>query len=59
MKTFKNVDAIQLATLAGSVLTLAGTLLSGYASGKKLDATIDEKVAEAIAKHLANSTSNE
>ena len=59
MKTLKNIDMVQLATIAGSVLTIAGTMLSGYASGKKLDATIDEKVAEAIAKHLANSTSNE
>ena len=50
MKTFKNIDMVQLAGLAGSVLTIAATMLSGYANEKKLDAKIDEKVAEAIAK---------
>ena len=59
MKTFKNVDVIQLAGLAGSVLTIAATMLTGFANEKKLDAKIDEKVAEAIAKQLGNTHSNE
>ena len=54
-----NIDLVQVAGLAGSVLTIAATLLTGYANDKKLDKTIDDKVAEAIAKHLANMTSEE
>ena len=59
MKTFKNIDVVQLAGLAGSVLAIAATMLSGYANEKKLDAKINEKVAEAIAKQFGNTTSNE
>ena len=59
MKTLKNIDMVQLAGLAGSVLTIAATMLSGYANEKKLDAKIDEKVAEAIAKQFGNMNSYE
>ena len=59
MKTLKNIDVVQLAGLAGSVLTIAATMLSGYANEKKLDAKIEEKVAEALAKQLGNGSSNE
>ena len=40
---------VQVASLAGSVLTVAATLLTGYANDKKLDSKIEEKVAEALA----------
>ena len=53
MKNLK-IDLVQVASLAGSVLTLGATLLTGYANEKKLDKTIDEKVAKAIAEQLAN-----
>ena len=46
MKTLKNLDMVQVASLAGSVLTVAATLLTGYANDKKLDSKIEEKVAE-------------
>lgn len=54
-----NIDLVQVAGLAGSVLTIAATLLTGYANEQKLDKKIDEKVAEALAKQLGNTTSNE
>ena len=53
MKTLKNLDMVQVASLAGSVLTVAATLLTGYANDKKLDSKIEEKVAEALVKQLA------
>jgi hypothetical protein len=59
MKTLKNVDAVQLAGLAGSMLTIVATMLTGFSNEKKFDAKIDEKVAEAIAKQLGNTHSNE
>ena len=54
-----NIDLVQVAGLAGSVLTIAATLLTGYANEQKLDKRIDEKVAEALAKQLGNMKSNE
>ena len=53
MKNLK-LDLVQVASLAGSVLTIGATLLTGYANEKKLDKTIDEKVAKAIAEQLGN-----
>ena len=53
MKTLKNLDIVPVASIAGSVLTVAATLLTGYANDKKLDSKIEEKVAEALAKQLA------
>ena len=55
----KNLDVVQIANLAGTVLTVAATLITSFANDKKLDKTIEEKVAEALAKQLGNSTSNE
>lgn len=54
MKTLKDIDMVQVASLAGSVLTIAATLLTGYANDKKLDSKIEEKVAEALAKQLTD-----
>lgn len=45
-----NIDAIKLLGLGGTVLGLAASLVSSYASGKEQEATIEKKVAEAIAK---------
>lgn len=55
----KNVDLVQLAGLAGSLLTVAATLLTGYSNEKQLDKKIDEKVAEALAKQLGNMNQGE
>ena len=49
-----NMDLTQIAGLAGSLLTIAATLLTGYANEQKMDKVIDEKVAEALAKQLGN-----
>ena len=55
----KNLDVVQIANLAGTVLTVAATLITSFANDKKLDKTIEEKVAEALAKQLGNGSSNE
>lgn len=55
----KNLDVVQIANLAGTVLTVAATLITSFANDKKLDKTIEEKVAEALAKQLGNGPSNE
>lgn len=55
----KNLDVVQIANLAGTVLTVAATLITSFANDKKLDKTIEEKVAEALAKQLGNMKSNE
>lgn len=55
----KNLDVVQIANLAGTILTVAATLITGFANDKKLDKTIEEKVAEALAKQLGNGSSNE
>ena len=55
----KNLDVVQIANLAGTVLTVAATLITSFANDKKLDKTIEEKVAEALAKQLSNMNSNE
>ena len=55
----KNLDVVQIANLAGTVLTVAATLITNFANDKKLDKTIEEKVAEALAKQLGNGSSNE
>lgn len=54
----KNLDVVQIANLAGTVLTVAATLITSFANDKKLDKTIEEKVAEALAKQLGNGSSN-
>ena len=54
-----NMDLTQITGLAGSLLTIAATLLTGYANEQKMDKVIDEKVAEALAKQLGNMKSNE
>jgi biopolymer transport protein ExbB/TolQ len=41
--------------VAGTVLGIAGNLLSNYASGKKQEETIAKKVAEALAAQTKES----
>ena len=55
----KNLDVVQIANLAGTVLTVVASLITSFANDKKLDNTIEEKVAEALSKQLGNSKSNE
>lgn len=49
-----NVDLVQVATIAGSLLTLVGGVLTANANEKQLDRKIEEKVAEALAKQVNN-----
>lgn len=50
----KNIDWVTLAGVAGSMLTVAASLLTSYSNDKKMDATIEKKVAEELAKQLAS-----
>ena len=59
MKSLTKLDMVQVAGVAGSILTVAATLLSTYASEKKLDQTINEKFAAEVAKQLGNINSIE
>lgn len=54
-----NLDMVQVMSLAGSVLTLAAGILTSKANEHKLNQKIDERVAEALAKQLTDSQSNE
>ena len=54
-----NIDLVQVAGLAGSVLTIAATLLTGYANEQKLDKKIEDKVSEILAKQLNNNSLGE
>lgn len=51
----KKETMITVASIAGSVMTVAATLLNNYVQEEKLNDKIDKKVAEAIA-NLNNST---
>lgn len=44
------VDAIKIVGVAGAALGIAATLLSNWSSDKKMDATISEKINEALKK---------
>ena len=52
----QNIDIVKIASLAGSLLTVAATLLTGFANDRKLDDTVNKKVAEALAKQLENNS---
>ena len=51
----KKETMITVASIAGSALTIAATLLNNYVKEEQLNDKIDKKVAEAIAS-LNNST---
>ena len=53
MKNLK-IDTVKVVGLLGGAFALVGTALTGYANDKKMDNTINEKVAKAIAEQLAN-----
>ena len=54
-----NIDFVQVASIAGSLLTVAASLLTSYANDKKMDETIEKKVSEILAKQLNNNSSGE
>lgn len=54
-----NIDLVQVAGIAGSLLTVAATLLTSYANDKKMDETIEKKVSEILAKQLNNNSLGE
>lgn len=50
----KKVDIVKVMSIGGTILGIAGTLISGYASNKEMARTVEEKVAEALAKQVKN-----
>ncbi|MGN1370919.1 MAG: hypothetical protein ACI4XM_01365 [Candidatus Coprovivens sp.] len=46
----KDIDMVKLISVAGTILGMAGTALTGWASNKNMEKLIDEKVQEAIQK---------
>lgn len=48
MKNLKNMDLVQLAGIAGSVLSIAATILSNYSKDAKMDKEIEDKVNRII-----------
>ena len=45
-----NINIVKIIGIAGTFLSLAGTLISGWSNDKKMDETITKKVNEALAK---------
>lgn len=50
MKKLDTATVAKVVGIAGTVVGLAGTLMSNWAGEKKTDETIAKKVAEALAK---------
>ena len=48
------IDNVQEIGLLGGAVAVVGSMLTKYASDKKLDEVVNEKVAKAIAEQLAN-----
>ena len=46
----KKIDMIKILSITGTILSMAGTALSGIASDKNMEKLINEKVKEAIDK---------
>lgn len=46
----KKIDIVGIIGIVGTVLGIAGTVVSGIASNKKMDATIQKEVAKALAE---------
>ena len=46
----KKIDMIKILSITGTILSMAGTALSSYASDKNMEKLINEKVIEAIDK---------
>lgn len=49
------IDVIKVVSVIGTLLGVAGTLVSSYATQKQQDETIAKKVAEALAKQAEES----
>ena len=49
------ISAIKIVSIVGTLLGIAGTLVSGYASQKQQEETIAQKVAEALAEQTKES----
>lgn len=45
-----NINIVKIASVAGTVLGIAGTLISGWAGNKTNKETIAKQVAEALAE---------
>lgn len=52
MKNSKNIDLVQVAGIAGSILTVAATLLSNYSKEARMNKEIEEKVSKIIEVEL-------
>ena len=46
----KKIDMVKILSITGTILSMAGTALSGIASDKNMEKLINEKVKEAICK---------
>ena len=46
----KKIDMVKILSITGTILGMAGTALSSYASDKNMEKLINEKVIEAIDK---------
>ena len=46
----KKIDMIKILSITGTILSMAGTAFSSYASDKNMEKLINEKVIEAIDK---------
>lgn len=46
----KKIDMIKVISITGTILGMAGTALSSYASDKNMEKLVNEKVKEAIEK---------
>lgn len=48
VKCFMKIDAAKLLGIAGTILAVAGTLLSGLSQQKGMEAAVKEEVAKAL-----------
>ena len=46
----KKIDMVKILSITGTILSMAGTALSSYASDKNMEKLINEKVKDAIDK---------
>ena len=53
----KNENAIKILSLVAMVVSFGANALYGYVSDKKMEATIDQKVQEALAEKSTNEES--
>lgn len=44
------LDVVKVITIAGTALSIVGTLLSGWASDKKTDKIIEDKIKDQLGK---------